>query len=335
MREKSAILTKIFFFNLLIPLLLGGVLRELLLALYNPYKVLDLQGRLLLAIRPTTYLMVLLFGIIAAGGSAGAIAGPKVLEHIVDTVLYLEGERFHTYRLLRSVKNRFGAANEIGVFAMTGQGLREVPNPSSIFLSGHDGAVSDRYAGQDEGVGESHAVEHQLGGDRGPQRQLAGDVVGAEPGRVGGDDEAADRLGVVAVELGPHDREIGDRRVRDPHLRAVEDVVVAVADRRRLDRRQVGAGAGLGHGDRRHELAGDEPGQPAFLLVGGPELEDRVGAEADAGKGDAPDVVGAEADQREGSLELGDRRPRGFRKCLAAGHLGDDRFGRRIREGFR
>jgi len=67
MRKKSAVLTKILFFNLLIPLLLGGVLREILRALYNPYKVLDLQGRLRLPIRPTTYLMVLLFGIIAAG----------------------------------------------------------------------------------------------------------------------------------------------------------------------------------------------------------------------------------------------------------------------------
>ncbi len=66
---------------------------------------------------------------------AGAIAGPKVLEHIVDTVLYLEGERFHTYRLLRSVKNRFGATSEVGVFEMRGDGMAEVPNPSEVFLS--------------------------------------------------------------------------------------------------------------------------------------------------------------------------------------------------------
>ncbi len=66
---------------------------------------------------------------------AGSIAGPKVLEHIVDTVLYLEGDPFHTYRLLRSVKNRFGATSEVGVFEMQQQGLVEVTNPSEAFLA--------------------------------------------------------------------------------------------------------------------------------------------------------------------------------------------------------
>ena len=65
----------------------------------------------------------------------GAIAGPKVLEHIVDTVLYLEGDLFHAYRLLRSVKNRFGATSEVGVFEMREQGLVEVSNPSEAFLA--------------------------------------------------------------------------------------------------------------------------------------------------------------------------------------------------------
>ena len=64
----------------------------------------------------------------------GSIAGPRVLEHIVDTVLYLEGERFHAFRLLRSVKNRFGSTNEVGVFEMRDQGLVEVSNPSQLFL---------------------------------------------------------------------------------------------------------------------------------------------------------------------------------------------------------
>ncbi|HUG98302.1 MAG TPA: DNA repair protein RadA [Gammaproteobacteria bacterium] len=72
----------------------------------------------------------------------GAIAGPRVLEHMVDTVLYFESDVGSRFRIIRAVKNRFGAANEIGVFAMTGQGLREVHNPSSIFLSGHDTSVS-------------------------------------------------------------------------------------------------------------------------------------------------------------------------------------------------
>jgi len=65
----------------------------------------------------------------------GAIAGPRVLEHIVDTVLYLEGDRFQAYRLLRSVKNRFGATAEVGVFEMRGSGLTEVVNPSEAFLA--------------------------------------------------------------------------------------------------------------------------------------------------------------------------------------------------------
>lgn len=65
----------------------------------------------------------------------GAIAGPRVLEHIVDTVLYLEGDRFQAYRLLRSVKNRFGATSEVGVFEMREGGLTEVPNPSEAFLA--------------------------------------------------------------------------------------------------------------------------------------------------------------------------------------------------------
>lgn len=64
----------------------------------------------------------------------GAIAGPKVLEHIVDTVLYLEGDAFHAYRLLRSVKNRFGATSEVGVFEMRPTGMEEVTNPSEAFL---------------------------------------------------------------------------------------------------------------------------------------------------------------------------------------------------------
>jgi DNA repair protein RadA/Sms len=71
----------------------------------------------------------------------GQIAGPRVLEHMVDTVLYFESDTGSRFRVLRSVKNRFGAANEIGVFAMAEQGLREVTNPSAIFLSRHEQPV--------------------------------------------------------------------------------------------------------------------------------------------------------------------------------------------------
>jgi DNA repair protein RadA/Sms len=65
----------------------------------------------------------------------GAIAGPRVLEHLVDTVLYFEGDRGHSYRILRTIKNRFGSTNEIGVFEMTDSGLTEILNPSELFLS--------------------------------------------------------------------------------------------------------------------------------------------------------------------------------------------------------
>lgn len=68
----------------------------------------------------------------------GSIAGPRVLEHMVDTVLYFEGDRSHQYRILRAVKNRFGPTDEIGVFEMTGLGLAEVPNPSALFLGARD-----------------------------------------------------------------------------------------------------------------------------------------------------------------------------------------------------
>lgn len=72
----------------------------------------------------------------------GALAGPKVLEHMVDTVLHFEGDRNHFYRLLRSVKNRFGSTNELGIYEMSGKGLREVANPSEILLSGNNENLS-------------------------------------------------------------------------------------------------------------------------------------------------------------------------------------------------
>ncbi|MDB5962851.1 MAG: repair protein RadA, partial [Massilia sp.] len=71
----------------------------------------------------------------------GALAGPRVLEHIVDTVLYFEGDTQSSFRLVRAIKNRFGAVNELGVFAMTEKGLKGVSNPSALFLSSHDTAV--------------------------------------------------------------------------------------------------------------------------------------------------------------------------------------------------
>jgi DNA repair protein RadA/Sms len=72
----------------------------------------------------------------------GSLAGPRVLEHIVDTVLYFEGDQNSSFRLIRAFKNRFGAVNELGVFAMTEKGLREVTNPSALFLSHHSEQVA-------------------------------------------------------------------------------------------------------------------------------------------------------------------------------------------------
>lgn len=72
----------------------------------------------------------------------GALAGPRVLEHIVDTVLYFEGDTHSSFRLVRAIKNRFGAVNELGVFAMTERGLKGVSNPSALFLSQHDTQVA-------------------------------------------------------------------------------------------------------------------------------------------------------------------------------------------------
>lgn len=72
----------------------------------------------------------------------GALAGPRVLEHIVDTVLYFEGDTHSSFRLVRAIKNRFGAVNELGVFAMTERGLKGVSNPSALFLSQHESQVA-------------------------------------------------------------------------------------------------------------------------------------------------------------------------------------------------
>ncbi|MGB0384905.1 MAG: DNA repair protein RadA [Ardenticatenaceae bacterium] len=83
----------------------------------------------------------------------GSIAGPRVLEHIVDTVLYLEGDRFHTFRLLRAQKNRFGSTHEVGVFEMIEGGMVEVPNPSEAFLANHQaGATGSAVAVTMEGT---------------------------------------------------------------------------------------------------------------------------------------------------------------------------------------
>ncbi len=109
----------------------------------------------------------------------GAIAGPRVLEHIVDVVLYLEGETFSSYRILRSTKNRFGSTNEVGVFEMSGGGLIEVANPSEAFLVSHrDGVVGSAVVPTFEGsrplLVEIQALTSLTG--FGPPRRIANGV---------------------------------------------------------------------------------------------------------------------------------------------------------------
>ncbi|NLN82985.1 MAG: DNA repair protein RadA [Firmicutes bacterium] len=94
-------------------------------------QVRDITAQLM-RIAKQTGLVVFIVGHVTKEGN---IAGPKMLEHMVDTVLYFEGDRHHNYRIIRAVKNRFGSTNEIGVFEMGAQGLIEVPNPSAMFLA--------------------------------------------------------------------------------------------------------------------------------------------------------------------------------------------------------
>lgn len=104
----------------------------------NVSQVRECAARLV-AFAKTSGTVVLLVGHVTKDGS---LAGPRVLEHMVDTVLYFEGDTGTRYRCIRAIKNRFGAVNELGVFAMDERGLREVSNPSAIFLSRHDRPVS-------------------------------------------------------------------------------------------------------------------------------------------------------------------------------------------------
>ena len=86
----------------------------------------------------------------------GAIAGPKVMEHIVDTVLYFEGDKMLPYRILRAAKNRDGSTNELGMFDMTGQGLEEIENPSQMLLEGRPLGVSGNSCGLYDGGQPPH-----------------------------------------------------------------------------------------------------------------------------------------------------------------------------------
>ena len=157
----------------------------------------------------------------------GAIAGPRVLEHMVDAVLYFEGERGHQFRILRAVKNRFGATDEIGVFEMTERGLAEVANPSALFLAERRGNIAGSavFAGL-EGTRpvlmEVQALLSAAGGGGAPRRQ----VIGWDGGRLSMllavlETRCGLRLGAVDVYLNV----AGGLRVAEP----AADLAVAAA----------------------------------------------------------------------------------------------------------
>jgi DNA repair protein RadA/Sms len=156
----------------------------------------------------------------------GQIAGPRVLEHMVDTVLYFEGDRGHQFRILRAVKNRFGGTDEIGVFAMTEAGLEEVENPSALFLSQRSEAVSGAvvFAGM-EGS-RPMLVEIQALVVPSPMSTPRRAVVGWDSGRL------AMLLAVLEARCGivTHDKEVylnvaGGLRIGEP----AADLAVAAA----------------------------------------------------------------------------------------------------------
>lgn len=164
----------------------------------------------------------------------GELAGPRVLQHLVDVVCAFEGERIHALRLLRGVKNRFGAAGEVGCFEMGSDGLREVPDPSKLFLSGHDGDPS--------GVAVTVAVEGPRPLTVEVQALVARSTVSVPRRQASGIDAA--RLPLLcavlqrraAVDLAGHDlfaSAVGGVRLREP---AVDLAVCLAIASSRLDR---------------------------------------------------------------------------------------------------
>ena len=124
---------------------------------------------------------------------AGTLAGPKIIEHIVDTVIYFEGDRFHSHRIVRCIKNRFGSTHEVGLFEMTGQGLREIEDPSSLFM--------EQYGPQ--GAPSGSIITAAMQGSRvlliEVQALTASSVIGAARRKVSG--ASADRVGMIIAVL--------------------------------------------------------------------------------------------------------------------------------------
>ena len=129
---------------------------------------------------------------------AGTLAGPKIIEHIVDTVVYFEGDRFHAHRVVRCVKNRFGSTHEVGLFEMTGEGLREVTDPGNLFLEQY-GPGADGKPAQPSGSVVTAAVQGSRVLLVEVQALTASSVIGAAKRKVSG--VSADRVAMIIAVL--------------------------------------------------------------------------------------------------------------------------------------
>ena len=129
---------------------------------------------------------------------AGTLAGPKIIEHIVDTVVYFEGDRFHSHRIVRCVKNRFGSTHEVGLFEMTGAGLREVTDPGNLFLEQY-GPGPDGKPSQPSGSVVTAAMQGTRVLLVEVQALTASSVIGAAKRKVSG--VSADRVAMIIAVL--------------------------------------------------------------------------------------------------------------------------------------
>jgi DNA repair protein RadA/Sms len=148
---------------------------------------------------------------------AGTLAGPKIIEHIVDTVVYFEGDRFHSHRIVRCVKNRFGSTHEVGLFEMTGEGLREVTDPGNLFLEQYGFGPDGKPANQPSGSVITAAMQGSRVLLVEVQALTASSVIGAAKRKVSG--VSSDRVAMIIAVL----EKRADMRL------AADDVFVNVA----------------------------------------------------------------------------------------------------------
>jgi DNA repair protein RadA/Sms len=219
---------------------------------------------------------------------AGSIAGPKVLEHMVDTVLYFEGDTGHVYRIIRSIKNRFGPTNEIGVFELRDSGLVEVANPSAVFLAERpEGAAGSVVVPSIEGTRPIMIEVQSLVSPTGfgmPRRTS----IGVDPNRVSLLVAVMDKIG--GIHLGNHDiflNVAGGIRVNEPavDLGVVSSMASSFFDRPVLPGTAVFGEVGLTgevRGISQMDVRIKEAGRMGFVRCIMPKTQ---GREGHAGKG--------------------------------------------------